>query len=120
MALWVSALSVVVCFVAYVIVSLRIGAGVQAACETAMASHQGDRVEALMLFVEDDRHTLAERNRAVWALGQLGDRRALPLVRKYYSGQPCDHENALCERELGKAIKLLEGGLNASALVWRH
>ena len=105
---------------AFVFVSLGIGAGVRAASNQAMLQHEGDRVEALLRFVEDSRHSLADRNRAVWALGQLGDPRALPVLRKYYAGEPCDHRTALCQRELGRAIKLAEGGVNVTALVWRN
>jgi len=119
-ALWTSGITAVLVLAAFVFISLRIGAEVRAASEAAMARHEGDRVQALILYAEDNRRSFPERNRAVWALGQLGDRRALPLLRNHYSGKPCDHGSALCQRELGKAIKLLEGGLNATALVWRH
>jgi hypothetical protein len=119
-ALWASGFIAALLLIAFVFISLRIGAEVYAASAIAMQNHQGDRVEALMRYVEDTTHSLRERNRAVWALGQLGDRRALPVLRKHYSGKPCDHANALCQRELGKAIELLEGGVNATALVWRR
>jgi hypothetical protein len=105
---------------AFLLLSLRIGEGVRAAAAAAMQHHPGERVEALICYVEDPNHRLQDRNRAVWALGQLGDRRALPTLRKRYAGGPCDHATALCQRELGKAIRLLEGGVNATALVWRR
>ncbi len=69
----------------------------------------GDRVEALVRLVESERRPLSERNRAVWALGQLRDPRALPVLRKYYTGRPCDHARYLCQSELRKAILLCEG-----------
>ena len=68
----------------------------------------GDRVEALMALVESDRHTLDQRNHAVWALGQLRDARALPVLQTYCTGQPCDHARYLCQSELKKAIRLLK------------
>jgi hypothetical protein len=105
---------------AYVCLSLWIGAGVCAVSTLARERHPGDRVEALMRYVEDTRHPLRDRNRAVWALGQLGDRRALPGLRKLHTGGACAHGSALCQRELAKAIHLLDGGVNLSALVWRH
>lgn len=118
--LWGCALIAVLVLTAFVLISLRIGEDVRAASRIARAQHEGDPVEALLRYVEDDHHSFPERNRAVWALGQIGDRRALPLLRKHYSNKPCDHEGALCQRELGNAIKLLDGGLNATAIVWRH
>ena len=74
----------------------------------AMREFPGDRVEALMALVQSEQHTLAQRNHAVWALGQLRDARALPVLQKYYTGQPCDHARYLCQSELKKAIRLLK------------
>lgn len=106
--------------VAYVVVSLMIGSGVRAARDAAMEVHGGDQAPALLAFVETPTHSLPERNRAVWALGQLGDPRALPVLERHFTGGPCEHERALCQRELAKAIELCRGGTNVTALVWRH
>ena len=105
---------------ALVFISLRIGAEVRAVSDAAMQQHPGDRVEALLQCLENTNHGLRERNQAVWALGQLGDQRALPTLRKHHSGGQCDHATALCQRELAKAIRLLEGGVNVSAWLWRR
>ena len=105
---------------AHVGISLWIGADVRAMAAQAMQQYDGERVEALMQYVDDPSHSYRDRNRAVWALGQLGDARALPTAKKYYTGDPCDHDAALCQRELSKAIVLLEGGFNATAVVWRR
>jgi hypothetical protein len=77
---------------------------VAANVDKAQQEFQGDRVEALIAFVDSDRHSLAERNRAVWALGQIADPRALAVLRKYYTGAECQHDKFLCQRELKKAI----------------
>jgi hypothetical protein len=53
-------------------------------------------------------------------LGQLGDQKSLVVLKSYYTGEPCDHEKFLCQYELEKAIKLLEGGFNITAFVWRN
>jgi hypothetical protein len=106
--------------VAFAAVSWVIGTDVRAARDAALAAHPGDQVEALVAFVETPTHGLQERNRAVWALGQLGDVRALPMLEKHYTGEPCDHDRELCQRELGKALELCRGGVNLTALVWRH
>jgi len=102
-----------------VAVSLVIGADVRAASRAAVEEHGGEAVEALMACVDDPSHSLTQRNRAIWALGQLGDPRALPVFLKHYSGQTCDHATGLCQRELRKAIKLTKGGGNITALIWR-
>ncbi len=102
--------AVMLVFVAFV----GLGAWIQVTARemgtTAQKEFGGDRVEALMAFVQSDRHALSERNRAVWALGQLRDPRALPVLQKYYTGEPCDHARYLCQAELKKAIDLLKPG----------
>ena len=89
-----------------------IQAGVDEYTEQAQASYpdKKDGVEALIEFVQSDQHSLQERNRAVWALGQLRDPRALPVLEAAYTGKPCDHSRFLCQHELAKAIKLCRGG----------
>lgn len=96
-----------------------IASGVHAASEAALLERPGDRVPALMAYVESPAHTLRDRNRAIWALGQLGDARALPVLEKHFTDGPCDHSRALCQDELRKAIRLCRGGTNIPALIWR-
>ena len=90
-------------------VSLQIGAEVDDAVHEAMQIYPGDKVEALLATVNCGTCDLNQRNRAVWALGRLGDPRALDDLQKYHTGEACDHQRQLCQRELGKAVSLLEG-----------
>jgi len=106
--------------VIFIIVCFSIGSGVKEISDEALEIHPGDRVEALINLMESEDQPFAKKNRAVWALGQLGDARALPLLKKHYTGEPCDHTRFLCQKELKKAIKLLEGGLNITAWTWRR
>lgn len=78
---------------------------------TAQADHPhpGDDVAALMDYVQSDSHSLEDRNHAVWALGQARDERAVPVLKKYITGQECDHKTDLCQHELDKAIDLASG-----------
>jgi hypothetical protein len=71
----------------------------------------GDRVQALMAQVECTSCPLKLRQDAVWALGQLGDARAVPVLRAYLTGHPCNHSKELCQYELQKAIRHLENGI---------
>ena len=96
-----------------------IASGVQAASEAALAEHPGDRVPALMAYVESPTHTLRARDRAVWALGQVADARALPVLEKHLTGKACDHDRDLCQYELRKAIRLCRGTPNMLAFTWR-
>jgi len=109
-----------VMFFVYVISCSWIGVGVREKCVMAKEVYGGGCVEALVSFVDDEGNSLEDRNGAVWALGQLGDERALVVLNKYYTGGECDHDKYLCQHELKKAIKLCKGGFNVSALVWRN
>ena len=103
----------------FVITSLWIGYGVQSVAKTATQEYPGDQVEALIAFVDSEKHNLKERNQAVWALGQLSDQKALPILQKYYTGQPCRHDQFLCQYELKKAIKKCQREVNITTFLWR-
>ena len=101
----------VVCVSALGVLRWRIQSGLDDWCAVAQAAHAhpGDDVAALLDYVQSERHTLRNRNHAVWALGQARDARALPVLERLYTGTPCDHERYLCQGELAKAIKLCKG-----------
>ena len=67
-----------------------------------------DDVTALLAWVGDDSVPVAERNRGVWALGQLRDARALPVLRSL-AVEECRHGQDICQHELQKAVTLCEG-----------
>ena len=103
----------------FLAICAAIGSGVRSVSAEAVQEQPGDQVLALMAYVESEKHSLRERNHAVWALGQLGDPRALSVLNRYFTGAPCDHEHTLCQYELSKAIRLCKGGTNITALFWR-
>ena len=105
--------------VSYVIVCLYIGAHVKSMSAEAMREYPGDRVEAVIAYVESESHSLKERNMAVWALGYLGEKRALPVLKRHLTGESCEHDKYLCQGELAKAIKKCEGGVNPCAWACR-
>ena len=105
----------VLLFIIYGIVCWDIRSSVKAICAEATQEYAGDRVEALIAYVNSESHSLRDRNHVVWALGQIGDRRALPVLEGIYTGRSCNHDKSLCQRELQKAIKLCKGGLNLTA-----
>jgi hypothetical protein len=82
-----------------------------------------DCVESLMNLLNDENGGFRARNSAIWALGQLGDSRALQVLESYYIGVIPDREpldRTLSQYELKKAINLVNGGFNISAFVWRR
>ncbi len=101
----VGAVTVLTLLVAAVAGSLLyIGSQAQAIAAQATREFPGDNVEALIAYLNSDTHSLQEKDRAVWSLGRLRDKRALPTLEKLYTGQPCNHDLYICQKELKKAI----------------
>ena len=99
-----------------------IGHEVKYQCQSAKKTYGGDCVESLSSLLKDENRGFNDRNSAIWALGQLGDNRALPVLQTYYTGiiparEPLDQ--SLSQYELKKAIKLTSGGPNVVAGFWR-
>ena len=114
-----------ICVVGVLVLSLSIELSVKRTCEMAVREYPGDKVDALMMFVKSDEYGYNARryrmnNRCIWALGQLGDERALPFLRNLATGQPCDHETNVCQDEIQGAIRKLESnGFNLPKSLWR-
>lgn len=102
--------------------SLVIGNSVKDVCQISQTKYEGDCVGSLVVSVDDENNSFRERNRAIWALGQLGDKRALIVLESNYTGVEKNREplnENLSQYELEKAIKLTKGGNNITAFVWR-
>ncbi len=102
-----------VCVVVIISLSLWIELHIKKTCEMATLKYPGDKVEALMMFAESKENSYRANiyranNHAFWALGQLGDKRALPFLRNLVTPEPCDHETNLCQGEIKEAIQKLE------------
>ncbi len=107
----------------FIFTSVSIGKTVKAKCVTAKEKYEGDCVQALTKFVENEDNTFRQRNSAVWALGQLGDNRALPTLLKYYTGiipKRDSLDQNISQYELKKAINLTSGSPNITAFIWRR
>ena len=110
-------------FLFFVVTSTLIGYSVREKCELSQSKYEGDCVEALISHLEDEENSYRERNNAIWALGQIGDERTLPILNKYYTGVIKDREpfdGDISQYELKKAINLAGGGFNMTAFVWRN
>ncbi|MDD4352213.1 MAG: hypothetical protein PHU71_04520 [Candidatus Gracilibacteria bacterium] len=115
-------IGLIIFFLFFLITSTTIGSSVKTHCKSTEAKYGNDCVTALMLQVQDEEASFSDRNHAIWALGQLGDERALDLLKNLYTGEipPREKwEGVLSQYELKKAIKLLDGGVNLAAWVWR-
>ncbi|MFA7654379.1 MAG: hypothetical protein WCX97_05115 [Candidatus Magasanikbacteria bacterium] len=109
-------------FFIFLITGTQIGYDVKKRCQSIQKQYGGECVEVLMKQVADT-NTSYGKNDAIWALGQLGDKRAIQFLKTYDNGQPLpEHESwneGVSQYELRKAIKLLESDFNISSLVWR-
>jgi len=108
-----------------ILLSLGIELGVKKVCGAATREYPGDKVDALILSVDSDQYgysadRYSANNRAFWALGQPGDKRALPFLRNLLPEKSCDHETNLCQGEIKEAIAKLEGNeFNLPKSLWR-
>ena len=109
----------VLVLVMFVVVCFSIRSAVKEMSAEATKEYSGNRVEALIAYMSSESHSLKKRNRAVWALGQIGDKSALALLESFYTGGDCEHEKHLCQRELRHAIYGCKGGLNLTAWLRR-
>ena len=79
----------------------------------AQMKFEGDCTETLIQYVESDETTYGQKNQGIWALSQLSDERALPLMHKLLENKtckdPCDRNNCICELLVSRAIKFTEG-----------
>ncbi len=107
----------------FIITCTWIGYDVKNQCLQAKKDYHSTCVESLSKLVQDQNRSFSSRNSAIWALGQLGDSSALTVLQNLYTGNIPDREplnETISQYELQKAIKLLNGGTNLTAIFWRH
>lgn len=90
----------------FVVTKVVITTEVDCICSLAEGEFPGDRLAALIAVAQSPHQSLARRNRAVWALGQLGDARAVEPLEGLLTGLPCDHDHFVCQREVRKALSV--------------
>lgn len=120
--IYLFAIGVSILLLFFVVICTWIGYEVKSQCQSAVREYGGDCSEALSQLLNDENRGFRARNDAIWSLGQLGDKRSLPILESHYTGviperEPLDQ--VISQYELKKAIHLTSGGLNLSAIVWR-
>lgn len=115
----ISAVLMIALIALFFCAEISIGLGVRQFSQIAQCRFQSDRIAALIAMVDCDSCAMSDRNHAVWALGQLADSRALPILEKQYTGGKCDHLHDICQYELEKALRLVRNGHNVESLFWR-
>ena len=82
-------------------------------CNSAQDKYQANCVDSLIKVLETDGPTVKQKNDAIWALGQIADPKALPVLQKIYTGkipvrEPLDR--VISQYEIKKAIHWVEDG----------
>ena len=77
--LFVLPVGVIAITLLYAISCILIFSSVKSICTKAKNEFNSDHVEALMALIESEKFNFEEKNNAIWALGQIGDKKALPL-----------------------------------------
>ena len=113
------------CAIVIFLLCLWIEVHLKDVCTMATQKYPGDKVEALMKFVETEETSYSAdlyraNNHAFWALGQLGDKRALPFLKGLVTSEACNHSTNLCQGEIKEAIHKLESDqFNLPKYLWR-
>lgn len=105
----------------FVVGATWIGYEVKNECQQGQRQYGGDCVQALSAVVADESNSFRQRNSAVWALGMIGDPRALELLQSHYTGDIPEREpldDVLSQYELKKAIHQVSGGVNIVRWIW--
>ncbi|UCG52919.1 MAG: hypothetical protein JSW58_05005 [Candidatus Latescibacterota bacterium] len=75
----------------------------------AQAEFPGNRIDALLSYLDSNDVSLREQNRVIWVLGELRDSKALEDLRALNASETCDHDKFVCQREVHKAIRKITG-----------
>lgn len=120
---FVTAIGISIFLLFFVIGCTWIGNDVKTRCQDAKSQYGGDCTEALISQLKDENQGFKARNSAIWALGQLGESKALPVLQSFYTGNIPERESlnkGISQYELKKAINLTSGGRNITAIFWRY
>jgi hypothetical protein len=92
-----------------------IGHDVKDHISIAKKQYPGIAEDALIAYLQDEKNSTSDRsNVAIWTLGQIHSKKALPVLYKLYKNDPegktCKgrHGYILCQREINKAIESIE------------
>ena len=99
------------------IVTYYVESQVQETCQMAMLIYPGDKIQALINVAKNQNACTKDRSRALWALGQLGDKKALPYLIENFSGI---EETDICIYEAQFAIEKIQNeSFNLPGFLWR-
>lgn len=95
---------------------------VETICFNTQKMFPGDAVESLSSALKSENLSIREKNQVIWALGEIGDKRAVPALRALETGEtcdkPCDTNQKICQYGIRKSIRFCEG-INVIRPVWQ-
>ena len=77
--------------------------------EEVSKDFQKDKTAALIAVIDSENYTLKDKNKAIWALGVLKEKEALSKLESLVTNEECMHEKDLCQYEINKATKKING-----------
>jgi hypothetical protein len=87
----------------------QIYSSVKEKCLSATEEYEKGCVGSLIEVIKSDEHSFKEKNGAVWALGQIADKKALPFLKSLSETalyeEPCKLNESICGFEVQRAIK---------------
>lgn len=119
--LYLLGIGITFCIFIFLLSINLIGHSVKEKCKIAQDRYKGDCVEALISYLDDENNGFYSRNSAIWTLGQLGDKRAMSILKKYhtgYNGERIDRSKELAQLEIERAIGYMEGNWNMTKFFW--
>lgn len=76
--------------------------------QEAMKYYEGDKVVALIAYLNSDKPNLEEICKIIWALGELGDPRALSALKNFKYETDSNYLREIYQYELERAISKIE------------
>jgi hypothetical protein len=107
----------------YAVSCTLIFSSVKSICDRAKKEFNRNNTESLMALIESEKLTFEEKNNAIWALGQIGDKTSLPLLENLYTGDICNRCNRkqhISLYELKKAIKFINSDFVVTRWMYRR
>lgn len=110
-------ISILILIIIFLVSTYSIENRVQKTCKSALEEYPGDKIEALINVAQSHVDCNEEKSRALWAMGQLGAKQALPYLFENYEGI---EETNICIFEAQFAIEKIQNDyFNLPGFLWR-
>jgi hypothetical protein len=107
----------IIFIIVLLVVTYKVESQVQEICKMAVSVYPGDNIQALINVIKNENTCTRDKSKALWALGQLGDKKALPYLIENFNGI---EETDICIYEAQFAIeKIKNESFNLPGFLWR-